>query len=1043
VTDDRLPIAEPDRMPIAVRAYALPPSKPGDKAPARKRSGKPAPPSEWTLVFDTETTVDAAQRLRVGSYQLRRGDELDEAGLFYDPATVSPAELNLLQRLCGESGNKLRTVAEFLDEVLFARAYDLRASIVGFNLPFDISRLAIKHGSARGKAMRGGFTFKLSRLWWRPAIQVRHLNARASLIQFTHPPKRREPRGQRKRKIAPRNRRGSFIDLKTIAAALLSRSFSLASLADFLKTPTRKAESGGHGKQLTAKYVGYLLQDVQVTWECYQSLRDRYALHALDDTPLGKVLSEASIGKAYLKQMGVRPFGEVQPDFPPQLMGKIMSTYYGGRAEAHWRREIRQVLYCDFLSMYPTVCTLMGLWRFVIGQGMEWSDSTEKSRALVNSISLDKLQRPEFWPLLTTLVRVAPQADIFPVRGKYDGRSPTIGLNYLTNKTFLWATLADVIAATLLKGQAPKIIEAITFSPKEPQVGLRPISIAGNSGYRVDPLKDDFFKRLIDLRNTVKAQLKTIKKKLKAVCKKLEIASDAEVDALQSEKETLSAEATALDSDQLALKILANSTSYGIFVEIIVGDLDAPQKLICYGSNGEEFPVESNKVEEPGRYFHPLLATLITGAARLTLAIAETLCIEGGLDWAFCDTDSLAIAKPDGIGQLDFFKRAKSICNWFSLLNPYEKKGPIFKIEDANHPIAADADDSDLEPLYAYCISAKRYALFNLGKSKEIIIRKASAHGLGQYLTPYEADDAPQSIPAPSVELCDIGVDRWQYDLWYKIIRAALDGHPDQVDLSYHDNLKRPAVSRYGATTPALLKWFAAFNRGREYPDRVKPFNFLNAYHARPQFELSDAEQWAKPKRGRPRKQSDMKPIAAFNRDIREAAKGAFDRETGKPVPATELKTFAEALAQYHLRPEAKFLNGEFCDRGCTERRHVIATQLVHIGKEANKWEEQHFLGADEEAEVEYGVDESASSLDAAIRALCEEIGEREASKTFGISRTALRRAVKCGTAEMSRRTRMQLSHSPPCAGDNYQGNTDRGKPLDMQLGLNVDHCLG
>ena len=98
------------------------------------------------------------------------------------------------------------------------------------------------------------------------------------------------------------------------------------------------------------------------------------------------------------------------------------------------------------------------------------------------------------------------------------------------------------------------------------------------------------------------------------------------------------------------------------------------------------------------------------------------------------------------------------------------------------------------------------------GQSGEIIIRKASAHGLGQYLPPYEADDAPHSIPAPSIPLNDIGVERWQYDLWYKIIQAALDGHPDQVDLSYHDALKQPAVSRYGATTPALLKWFEAFN---------------------------------------------------------------------------------------------------------------------------------------------------------------------------------------------------------------------------------------
>ncbi len=126
-----------------------------------------------------------------------------------------------------------------------------------------------------------------------------------------------------------------------------------------------------------------------------------------------------------------------------------MTTYFGGRAEVHWRREIRQVLYCDFLSMYPTVCTLMGLWRFVIAQGMEWSDTTEKTRALVNSISLDELQRPEFWPLLTTIVRVAPQADIFPVRAKYDGKSQTIGLNYLSSDIPLWFTLADVIAAKL------------------------------------------------------------------------------------------------------------------------------------------------------------------------------------------------------------------------------------------------------------------------------------------------------------------------------------------------------------------------------------------------------------------------------------------------------------------------------------------------------------------------------------------------------------------------------------------------------------------
>jgi hypothetical protein len=613
------PAIQPDRLPIALRAYVPPPAaKPSGQPPRETRSHKPTQPSVWTLLFDTETTVDAAQRLRVGAYQFRKGDDVDEAGLFYDPTILSEDELALLRQVCRERGRMLRTVAEFIDEVLFARAYDLRASIVGFNLPFDISRLAFRHGSARGKAMRGGFTFKLSQLWWRPAIQVRHLSARASLIQFTHPPKRRDPRGQRKRKIAPGSRRGSFIDLKTIAAALYSRSFSLGSLADFLQTTTRKAESGGHGKQLTIDYVRYLVDDVQATWECYQKLRDKYLQHGLEETPLGKVLSEASLGKAYLKHMGVRPFREVQPGFPEHLTGLIMSTYFGGRAEVRWRREVRQVLYCDFLSMYPTVCTLMRLWRFVIADGMDWTASTDRVRSLLETVSLNDLKRPEFWPLLTTIVRVAPQADIFPVRTKYDRQSQTIGLNHLTSAQPLWLTLADVIASKLLSGTVPTIIEAITFSPKEPQSGLRPVTIAGNPDYLVDPTNDDFFKRLIDLRTTVKTRLKS---------------------ATALKRDTL-------DSEQQALKILANSTSYGIFVEINVADLDAPEKLTCYGPDGEGFPVESNKVEDPGRFFHPLLATLITGAARLMLGIVERLCAEKGLDWAFCDTDSMAIDLP-------------------------------------------------------------------------------------------------------------------------------------------------------------------------------------------------------------------------------------------------------------------------------------------------------------------------------------------------------------------------------------------------------------
>jgi hypothetical protein len=80
------PVIQTDRLPIALRAYVPPTPAKSSAQPRETRSHKPTQPSEWTLVFDTETTVDAAQRLRVGAYQFRKADELDEAGFFYDPA---------------------------------------------------------------------------------------------------------------------------------------------------------------------------------------------------------------------------------------------------------------------------------------------------------------------------------------------------------------------------------------------------------------------------------------------------------------------------------------------------------------------------------------------------------------------------------------------------------------------------------------------------------------------------------------------------------------------------------------------------------------------------------------------------------------------------------------------------------------------------------------------------------------------------------------------------------------------------------------------
>jgi hypothetical protein len=62
------------------------------------------------------------------------------------------------------------TAAEFVDRIFYPIA-KAGARIVGFNLPFDISRLAIGHDTARAvrraggkvdRSMQGGFSFTLS-----------------------------------------------------------------------------------------------------------------------------------------------------------------------------------------------------------------------------------------------------------------------------------------------------------------------------------------------------------------------------------------------------------------------------------------------------------------------------------------------------------------------------------------------------------------------------------------------------------------------------------------------------------------------------------------------------------------------------------------------------------------------------------------------------------------------------------------------------------------------------------------------------------------
>src|SRR6266508_2793848 len=69
----------------------------------------------------------------------------------------------------------------------------------------------------------------------------------------------------------------------------------------------------------------------------------------------------------------------------------------------------------------------------------------------------------------------------------------------------------------------------------------------------------------------------------------------------------------------------------------------------------------ANATVPPRSFFHPLLAALITGGARLMLALVEHLTLQEGISWALCDTDSMALARLEEMDDSEFLERATRI----------------------------------------------------------------------------------------------------------------------------------------------------------------------------------------------------------------------------------------------------------------------------------------------------------------------------------------------------------------------------------------------
>lgn len=702
-----------DYLETAIRGW----TEPVEVKPRRKKPIAKDWRPRFALVIDCETTIDAAQALTFGSYRYFRVTWAEEGpmlvcaeeGLFYtdDLPECDPKGFEDLRRYV--ETHRAQVDRQFPDrlnllsrrefaQVLYQESYKKRSLVVGFNLPFDLSRLAVNWAVAR-RRFAGGHSMvlweyekdgRIKENKYRPRLASKTIDSKRALMGFVSPMEAATseppPGGGQEHPVF----RGHFLDLRTLAFALTDSSHSLDSACRAFGVKNSKVTAERHG-EITEGYISYNRRDVLATSELYVALMQEYVRHPLDLQPT-KAYSPASIGKSYLRTMGIVPEQEREQQVPAEVKGWAMSAYFGGRAEARIRKVAVPVVYTDFLSMYPTVNVLMGLWPFHTAERIEVVDRTEQVLRLLENVDLAHCFASSFWRELSVLVEVEPQDDILPVRARYDDARDSwqIGVNPLTSES-RWYALADVVASKLLTGKTPKALRAIGLVPSGTSGSLQQIGLRGS--VPVDPATDDPFRLVVEERQRLLSR-----------------------DLPDEERQRI----------RQFLKIFANATAYGIFAEMNRRE-GAREELLVYAAGGV-MTVRSDAPEIPGDFCFPPIPAWIAAGARLMLAMLEASVAEHGGTYAMCDTDSMAIVAtrtgglvpcPGGPHRTPAGEEAIRAVTWdqvegirdqFEALNPYDREvvpGSILKLEKEN----LDGSGARRQ-LWCYCISAKRYAMF-------------------------------------------------------------------------------------------------------------------------------------------------------------------------------------------------------------------------------------------------------------------------------------------------------------------------------------------
>lgn len=863
------------------------------------------------LVFDTETTTDVYQNLKIGYFEIYEHRVLVENGLFYANEELDINNLNngletknknlLMNTIMSESeiktlfeygkknNIKIYTKKQFIENVFIPECAGKGTACIGYNIAFDLTRIA---NGAFPDCEKDEIILSLSDNLAVPKISISRIGL-ALAYKFVE-------KGTKDIKD------GYFIDASHLYSVLRGNStehYTLEEVSKRLKVEKEKEAFEKHGF-VTSEYIEYCIGDVKTTWQVFLEEVKIINDMGLYGLPFDKYFSNASVGKRLFVQMGIMPFRELNPKYPQGKFGFIMESFFAGRVEAKLRHEIREVEVLDYTSMYPTQITLQGLEGFIKSVGYVEKEETERIKKFVDSITLQEMLKPSTWKKLVCICVIKPEKDIFPIRTGFDEKEGerTVGLEYLTSEKEMVFTLADVIQSKLLTGKTPKIIKAYTYKPKTQQTTLKPMKILG---YSFDPRKEELFKFLVEKRQDVKEEIKKLEEK------KINLQEGT------SEREKIEAEIEDLDGKQLSLKIIANSLGYGVFVEVNTekneGEITAfigNEKIDSYARH-----------EKPGKYFNPLIGTMITSGARLLLSLAQAKVTEMGFSHYYMDTDSIFVPR----------EIANEVSSFINCLNPYKNIKALLKIEDKFEGRKTDKETCLRYPIQnLLAISSKRYVIFYKDEKEKIHLRfiEGKLHGLGHIINPFTSEEIKNrvkieyenEIKALSKEEKEKFINertkehnkKWHPMFWRDIIDYHRGAFTETDNIARYG--KKYEVSKIAIRTPNVLKWFSGFNEEKPYEMQIKPFNF---------FLRGISED------------KNIMPIAPWSENGQEIVNNPFiDAKSGEIKEGKEhFKTMDKTFRGYYEHKEKKFEG----NTGILEMRNIFVAKKDVIGKEIDQ----------------------------------------------------------------------------------------------------------